>query len=302
MATIALIGVPSQSGGRPIGVARGVGALRAAGVVWALGEVGHVVLDQGDVSLPPPTPGRDPVSEIVNPEGLSELVRSVATAIGVARLEGGFPLVLGGDCPMLLGALAAAPGMGLLHVDGHEDAYLPSQSPTGDTADSEIAFALGTAHAWWDSDFVEAQPLLVLDRLVMVGQRDAPDLERHGVESLSGRCLFFDDVSVSADPAGAVGAALGVLGTLSQGFWFHLDWDVLSNEEIGSVVFPRGGGLTWDDLAIVASAALSHPRCRGWSAGTYNPDLDPDGDDAVRIVDFLIQALRALDDREERTA
>ena len=35
---------------------------------------------------------------------------------------------------------------------------------------------------------------------------------------------------------------------------------------------------------------------------TYNPDLDPDGADAVTIVEFLTQALSALDEREERTA
>ena len=51
----------------------------------------------------------------------------------------------------------------------------------------------------------------------------------------------------------------------------------------------------------MTSTALAEPSCRGWSVGTYNPDLDPDGTDAVRIVEFLTQALSVLDDREERT-
>ena len=81
------------------------------------------------------------------------------------------------------------------------------------------------------------------------------------------------------------------------GFWLHLDWDVLSNEEIGSVIFPLGGGITWSDLATVIGTALSNPSCRGWSAGTYNPDLDPDGADAARIVAFVSRALDVLDGR-----
>lgn len=302
MASIALIGAPSQSGGRPVGVARGVGALRAAGLVSALHGAGHDVLDHGDVSLPPPVAVRDPVSRVVNPAGLSALVRAVDAAVVRARGTGAFPVVIGGDCPMLLGGLIASPGAGLLHVDGHQDAYTPEESPTGDSADCEIAFALGLAACSWDAALMARQPMLEARHLVLVGQRDLPDLERHGVASLGSRCSLFDATAVHAAPGIVASKAVGQVREAPGGFWLHLDWDVLSNEEIGSVIFPRPGGLTWSDLATVIAVALADPACRGWSAGTYNPDLDPDGTDAVRIVQFLTRALGVLDEREERTA
>lgn len=301
MASIALIGVPSQSGGRPVGVARGVGALRAAGLVASLRNASHEVRDHGDVALPRPDHTRDPVSRVVNPAGLSALVRAVEAGVADALADGAFPVVVGGDCPMLLGGLAATPGAGLLHVDGHEDAYPPDASPTGDSADSEIAFALGDAAFSWDEELRGRQPFLAERNLVMVGQRDLPDLERHGVGSLGSRSAMFDALTVGAGPDVVVAKAVGQLREGPGGFWFHLDWDVLSNDEIGSVIFPRPGGLTWAELATVTSAALAEPSCRGWSAGTYNPDLDPEGTDAVRIVRFMTQALNTLDDREERT-
>ena len=65
------------------------------------------------------------------------------------------------------------------------------------------------------------------------------------------------------------------------------------------MIFPRAGGLDWGHLHEVALAALADPACGGWSAGTYNPDLDPEGRDAVRIVRFLTETLSVLDDREE---
>jgi arginase len=302
MARIALIGVPSQSGGRPVGVARGAGALRAAGLVTALRGAGHEVVDRGDVALPHPDPARDPVSKVVNPQGLSAVIRAVASEVGAARWEGGFPMVIGGDCPMLLGGLWALPRVGLLHVDGHEDAYPPERSPTGDAADSEIAFAVGTAPMSWDEELAAAQPFVRVDHVAMLGPRDRPDLEHHGVESLAGRCSIAADDEVRSDPLAITSKALGLLANAPGGFWFHLDWDVLSNEEIASVIFPRPGGLTWPDLSIVAGKALADPVCRGWSAGTYNPDLDPDGTDALRIVRFLTEGSSALDDREEPTS
>ncbi len=296
---IAVIGVPSQSGGRPIGVARGVGALRAAGLVHALRASGHDVEDLGDVALPPPDPARDPVSHVVNPGGLSALIREVDRAVRAARSQRRFPLVLGGDCPMLLGCLRALRGadgsVGLLHVDGHEDAYPPQRSPTGDSADSEIAFALGDASMSWDPELAVTQPWLAADRLVLLGQRDRPDLERHGVGSLAGRCVLIDAAAVREDPDAAASRAVGVVA--SEPFWFHLDWDVLANEEMGAVIFPRPGGLRWDDLAAVARTALGRRTCAGWDAGTYNPDRDPDGTYATRIVGFIVEALHARDPR-----
>jgi arginase len=300
MSSVAVIGVPSQSGGRPIGVARGVGALRAAGLVTALGAGSIEVIDRGDVALPRPDAARDPNSGVVNPAGLSALVRTVSAEVGAARWDGAFPLVVGGDCPMLLGGLSAVRNAGLLHVDGHEDAYPPMRSPTGDSADSEIAFATGVATFSWDEELAASQPLVSLERLAMLGQRDGPDLARRGVASLGDRCLLLDEDAVHADPQATVDKALAQVREAPGGFWFHLDWDVLSNDEIGSVIFPRDGGLTWDELGVLARAALADPACRGWSAGTYNPDLDPEGSDAVRIVGFLADAITAMDHREER--
>jgi arginase len=288
-----MIGVPFHSGGRRGGVAGGVASLRRAGLLEALRQAGHAVDDHEDVALPDPDPRRDRSTRVVAPLGLSAMVRTVAERVRAAVVGGNFPLVIGGDCPILLGALLGTGAEGLVHVDGHEDAYRPVESPTGDGADSEIAFALGLAGFSWDPGLADAQPLVTAERLAIVGARDLPDLERNGVASLRGRCLVLDDREVHADPVWASRLATDRLG--DGGFWLHLDWDVLSNDEMGSVIFPLAGGLTWDDLATVIEATLAHPGCRGWSVSTYDPDLDPDGADAARIVAFVTRAMDALD-------
>jgi arginase len=298
MARIGIVGVPSQGAGRPFEVARGPGALRAAGLVAALGER-HDVFDYGDVALPQPRGLRDPATNVVDPAGLSALVWAVDQAVGSVLAGGRFPLVVGGDCPLLLGCLSAASRIrgrtGLLHVDGHEDAYAPAQSPSGAWADMEIAFALGLAELTWDEELRFAQPWLEPAELTILGARDHAELESYGVESLAGQVELVDAISLAAEPRRHTSSAVERLAAATPGgFWLHLDWDVLSSEAMPAMTNPNPGGLGWPELGKVARAALASPAVAGWDVAVYNLDLDPDGRCAIRIVDFVLESLDAL--------
>ncbi len=57
-----------------------------------------------------------------------------------------FPLVVGGDCSILLGSMLGAHRVtetSLLFIDGHTDFYLPSQSGTAGAAGMDLALATG---------------------------------------------------------------------------------------------------------------------------------------------------------------
>ena len=142
---VALIGVPFDSAGTPTGVARAPAALRAAGLLEALRKAGSAVVDMGDIPLTPGDADRDPASGIIAPEALLAMVHSVRDAVSAAVAAGAVPLVIGGDCPVLLGCLAAIreEPVGLLFVDGHEDAWPPQMSTTGEAADMELGLLLG---------------------------------------------------------------------------------------------------------------------------------------------------------------
>jgi arginase family enzyme len=70
-------------------------------------------------------------------------------------------------------------------------------------------------------------------------------------------------------------------------WWPHVDLDVLATEELSAVDYPQPGGLTWQQLGEITMAALTVPGCAGWTVAIYNPDLDPDGRQAARIVDYI---------------
>lgn len=292
MAAIGLLGVPSNSSGTTEGVARAPAALRESGLLEGLREV-REVHDYGDVTLPDPSPERDDVTLVIDPGGLVTLVARVRNAVASILNDGRMPLVIGGDCPLLLGCLAAARKhgrIGLLFVDGHEDAYLPAQSSTGEAADMELAFALGMVDVSWSPELSTILPLVAPADVRVLGARDAGLLDAERVPSLGDQLPVIDGAALSADPAGETASAHA---SLTDPWWFHLDLDVLSTEALPAVDYPQDGGLGWEELGIVAATALEAGPV-GWDVTIYNPDMDPQRTHARRIIGSLGSAVRAI--------
>src|SRR5262245_45798078 len=125
MRSVTVIGAPCHLGIKPYddGSARGVNrapaALRSAGIVEALGA-----RDAGDVEA---EPYRDFIRVPGRPRNEREMARYIrALADRVARVlqRGEWPVVLGGDCSVVLGALLALRVSdlrrpGLVYIDAH---------------------------------------------------------------------------------------------------------------------------------------------------------------------------------------
>ena len=138
----AIVEAPSVLGLRPTGVEDLPAALLEAGLAEGLGA-GRA----GRVEPPVYDPARDPETGLLNPGGIAAYSVALADAVGGVLDPGRFPVVLGGDCSVLLGTparTAPPPGRhGLLFLDGHTDFYQPSAEPAGEVASMELALATG---------------------------------------------------------------------------------------------------------------------------------------------------------------
>jgi arginase len=137
----AVVQAPSGLGLRAAGV-EGLGdALLGHGLAQALGAGIAAVV------APPPASGlRDPASGVLNAPQVAAYAVALADTIGSVLGAGDVPLVLGGDCSVLLGgalALRRRGGGGLLFLDGHADFYQPSAEPLGEAASMDLALATG---------------------------------------------------------------------------------------------------------------------------------------------------------------
>jgi arginase len=181
--------------------------------------------------------------------------------------------------------------MGVLFVDGHEDAWPPDLSTTGEAADMELGFALGLTVAGLPDDLLKEFPHLSSDAVVVLGPRDERELAEAGVRSIADVVVVVRSDQLAAHPEDVASAAVASFG-LRPGWWLHVDLDVLSEDSLDAVDYRQPGGIDWDVLTRFTSTALALPGAIGWDVTIFNPDLDHDGTRARSIVHYLAAALR----------
>jgi arginase len=85
-------------------------------------------------------------------------------------------------------------------------------------------------------------------------------------------------------------------GGPEDGFWVHLDADVLDETIMQAVDDPRPDGLAWDELLSALSIAIRSGRAAGLQVAIYNPDIDADGSNGRGLAATLREALAASAD------
>jgi arginase len=131
--------------------------------------------------------------------------------------------------------------------------------------------------------------------VVVVGYRDEEETIRLGAvdpAAVAPEMLLVHARDVLPHGAAPTGeAAIRRLETRAKPIWLHLDLDVLDEEEFPAVTYPRGGGLSWNDVLALARPFLASPWLVGIDVSDFNADRDDDGLHARRAVDALCDLL-----------
>src|SRR5918994_7721510 len=136
----------------------------------------------GRVSPLPYNSERDKVTLLLNPESIKTFSLQLADQVSSVIHSRRYPIVLGGDCSILIGNLLALRRLGrygLLFLDGHADFYQPEASLTGEAADMDLGLVSGRG-----PDLVvnlEGHKPYVRDEdIVLFGMRDASMAHKYG--------------------------------------------------------------------------------------------------------------------------
>lgn len=292
-----VIAAPSNLGLRPLRPGHEPGTWRAPAALFAAGLLEAVhALDPIVMARPAWQPGYEPGTKLRNGHAMRAFNLALAEHVAAARAAGRFALVVGGDCSILLGALAGAGRrrpLSLVHVDGHSDFrhpgnYDPDSMP-GAVAGMDLALATGRGEALM-TEWPGVPAPLVEDRHVMqIGEREGrdpdfawPDVNDTAIERID---VF---AANALGPAGVLARTRGVLDAAPERrFWIHLDVDVLDRSVMPAVDSPGAPGIAPDDLVAILAPLVPNPRCAGMTVTVFDPDLDPDGRYAATLVRLL---------------
>lgn len=293
MPRVAVIEAPSILGLRPTGVDTLPEALLRTGLIDRLAarHAGRVAPES------PYDAARDPATLTLNANGIASYSRALADAVGGVLDRGEFPVVLGGDCSILLGGLLALKRRGrygLLFIDGHADFYDPQANPNGEAASMDLALATGRGPGTLTN--IEGRGPLVIDEdVVAFGYRDAEEQAAYGSPPLPQALLALDLPRIRT--LGIEAAARNATEHLTRdrgpgdGFWVHVDADVLDDSIMPAVDYRLPGGLSWDELTRALRVAIESQRAVGLELTIYNPRLDPDGTGARGLAQVIGDAL-----------
>jgi arginase len=272
---IAVLDAPSDLGLKQTGVDGLPYALRSAGLLEGVPDVEYT----GAVAVPAFSSERDERTGVRNLNAIRAFSLALADRVGSCLDSGRFPLVLGGDCSILIGsalALRRRGRFGLLFIDGHADFYSPDAEPNGEAASMDLALVTGRGpDALTDLDGL--RPLVREENVVLFGARDRETAARYGSPDVRASGIHVLELA-DVQHAGARAAARDAVAVLEaqelQGFWIHLDADVLDDEVMPAVDYRTPGGLSPEELTEVLTAALASKLAVGMQVTIYNPALD----------------------------
>ena len=274
------------------------GCYKLAGAVRDLGFLRRVGAVDGGVVTPPryDVRGWEPGDGVFNATAMARYTVRLADRVASHVAREDFVVLLGGECSNLLGpalALRRLGRYGVVYLDGHSDFRTAENSPYVGAAGGE-ALALVTGRGQDDLTDLDGLGPYVRDTdAVLLGIRDddeyVADVEKAGIPVWRAR-------QITEDPAAVAAATLTYLTDLTSadgldGFWVHLDVDVLDAGVMPAVDSPEVGGIGYADLRTLLRPLLADPRCVGMDVGIFDPDLDPDGRYAAELTDTLVAAL-----------
>ncbi|SDI97336.1 arginase family protein [Nonomuraea jiangxiensis] len=283
---LTVLDAPSNLGLRPPAPGTFPGCYKAPWALRSAGLVERIGATDGGVLVPPRYVATWKAGDGVrNGQAIAAYARKLSDRITGIRESGGFPVVLGGDCSILLGpalALRKAGRYGLAYVDAHADFRHPGNSPhVGSAAGEDLALVTGRGHDYL-VDIDGLRPYVRDEDVIVLGVRDDEDLRDIAESGLA----FLPGTDLSLDAAAKV-----LVRDELDGFWIHVDADVLDPSVLPAVDSPTPGGLDAAQLTELLRGLLGLPGAAGLEVTILDPDLDEDGSQAALLADVIVAAL-----------
>lgn len=292
-----LIGVPMDLGADRRGVDMGPSAIRCAGILERIRNLGYVAHDLGDVPVQLPESRVVKGSSAKYLEEIAEACDLLRTEVKASMEGGGVPVVVGGDHSIAMGTVAGvseyhrAKGekIGLLWVDAHADMNTPDTSPSGNIHGMPLAVCLGLGASEL-TDLGGFHPKVARENTVLIGIRNLDKHEKQIVRDSGIHAYTMRDIDEHG-MATVIHEALGYLTQGTAGFHVSFDLDGLDPSVAPGVGTPVRGGLRYREAHLLMELVADCGKLLSLEVTEVNPILDHRNDTAEVAVGLILSGL-----------
>ncbi|GIQ57307.1 arginase [Flavobacterium collinsii] len=240
-----------------------------------------IILPKNIIRLDPPkySNSRDPENQLLNSNSLVDYAREQAYLINNLLSQNKFPFILGGDCSILLGAAMALKqkgNYGLFYLDGHTDFMDISLSETGGVGGMAASIVTGNGTEKL-TNILNLRPYINEENLWCVGNREYDDVYENEIRNSSATYISL----ASLRKQGILKSVQSFLSEVKNkdldGFWLHIDLDVLNDTVMPCVDSRTPDGLSYEEFNELTSLLFQSNQLAGLEITILDPDLDISG-------------------------
>lgn len=295
--TIDIIGFPMYLGADRHGVDLGPAALRIAGLAETLAGLGHTVADLGDVTVRDYAENGFTNPKLKHLDGIArsneELARSVADSLD----KGHFPLCIGGDHSMAIGAIAgiashcrqAGKTLGIIWIDAHADMNVESTTPSGNIHGMPMAISLGVGNERLIG-LMGFSPKVAADHCALIGVRKVDPPEREIIRNLKLPVYTMSDIDRHGIHA-ILDTMLQKLENSADHIHVSFDIDSVDPSVAMGVGTPVTGGLTYREAHLLMETIARRGCMSSLEVAEINPILDHKNGSAVFAIELVASSL-----------
>ena len=290
---IHIIGAPIDLGSGRRGVDMGPSAIRYAGLGERLVQLGYTVIDEGNVTVPPPEtfPIDHPHLKYLEPilGACERLVEVVERSSGPNDI----PLVIGGDHSLALGSITGAVkargSVGVIWIDAHADFNTDQTTPSGNIHGMPLAALAG----YGDERLVNIggfHPKISAEHIAIVAARDLDPGERDLLKEAHVHVFTMKDIDHLGLPE-TISHALEIATNGTNGLHVSFDMDCMDPREAPGVGTPVRGGITYREAHLVLELIADSGKLSSLDVVEVNPILDQENRTANLAVELILSAL-----------
>jgi arginase len=207
-----------------------------------------------------------------------------------------FPLVLGGDCSILVGcalALARKGRFGLIHLDAHPDYYHKENKEYAVVGGMALSIITGKGTDIL-SNLEQRKPYVKSKHVLTLGYRESDpeqdiiaEAEMDDITCWSAEYVMREGLDKTAEHLNDFIKKEDV-----NGYWLHLDADVLDASIMPCVDCPEHNGLQFSELKVLLKTLLQSHKIIGMNVTILDPELDNNYEVTNTFSDMLIDVFK----------